>query len=138
MAVQLRFHYYLLIVVFKATLMIYALLDSPSSNGSLESDLVLISSDGGEPPQIDSSASDREIIEIRQKELPNSDAGRRVANDVIDSIDQCEKTQRGSARNAAKKSHRIKSASRKIAILCGRKSRGNLKQDVVQWKGMGS
>ncbi|KAK4751033.1 hypothetical protein SAY87_004515 [Trapa incisa] len=86
------------------------LLDGPSSNGSLESDLVLISSDGGEPPQIDSSASDREGIDIRHKELPNSDAGRRVSNNVIDSIDQCEKTQRGSAWNAAKKSHRIKTA----------------------------
>ncbi|KAK4778813.1 hypothetical protein SAY86_006341 [Trapa natans] len=82
--------------------------DRPSSNGSLGSDLVLISSDAGEGFQIDSSASDRETIEVRHKELPNSGTGRRVSNDVINLTDQCKETGRGNNRNAAKKSYRIK------------------------------
>lgn len=80
--------------------------DCPSS----ESDIALVSSDGGEGPQIDSSAFDRGTIEIRHKELPNSDPGQRKLNDVIDSTDRCKEMGRGDNQNAAKNSYRIKAA----------------------------
>ncbi|XP_031407325.1 uncharacterized protein LOC116215663 [Punica granatum] len=80
---------------------------SPSSNGSSELDIALVSSDGNESLKIDSSASDEESGHI-QKEPVNSNPCQKVLNDAIDLADQREETGRSNNKNVAKKNNRVR------------------------------